>query len=292
MPAALADSLGYFKEEGMAVTFEMLATSAKAAEALIAGSTDVITGIYEQTLQLAAEGRSLRSFVLVSGDVRALVALPRSGIRSLRDLKGRTLGVPGPGGANHLFANYVLTRHGMHPVDINVAAIGLGQSSVAAMERGIVDAGSIGGNDLFYLKIKHPGLNILADTSTPEGSMAVYGSKQFPTCVLLARSEWLEQHPDKARKIARAMKRALQWLQAHSPEQIRERVPEAYRMSDRDVEVESLRLMKTIWSKDGVMPLDGPETVRRVMAVTNEKIRDGKIDLSKTYTNQFVKEAR
>lgn len=291
MPAALADSLGYYKDEGVAVTIDMVATTSKAAEALLAGSADVITGTYEQTLQLAAEGRSLRSFVSVGGDGRAMVALPnRSGIRSVKDLKGRTLGVPGPGSANHLFANYILIQNGLRLEDVSIAGVGTGRSAIAALERGKVDAGSVITSDLVYLKVKHPGLIVLADASTIEGAKAVYGSENYPTPALLARSEWLDTHPELARRIARAMKRTLGWLQEHSPEQIRDQMPEAYRISDREIDIEAMRRIKPIWSKDGVMPPDGPETVLGVMAVTNEKIRNGNIDLSKTYTNEFVKD--
>jgi hypothetical protein len=37
-----------------------------------------------------------------------------------------------------------------------------------------------------------------------------------------------------------------------------------------------------------VMPADGLETARRVLAASNDKVRTGTLDLSRFYTNEFV----
>lgn len=292
MPLALAQALGFYEQEAVKVAIEMIPSPAKVVEALVANSTDVGGTMYEFALQLTADGRAMRSFaVIVIRDARGIVALPhRKEVRSLGDLKRRNLGVSGLGSSSHIFANRILLQHGMRLDDVSVAGIGMGRSLIAAFERGIVDAAAVSGGDLFHLKFRYPELTILADSSTPEGSRAFYGSELFPAVALIARSQWLEQHPDQARKIARALKRTLQWLQEHTAEEIHERTPEAYRTNDRDAEIESIRNMKQIWSKDGVMPVGGPEAVLRALAVTQEKIRNAKIDLSKTYTNEFVEE--
>ena len=43
-----------------------------------------------------------------------------------------------------------------------------------------------------------------------------------------------------------------------------------------------------MFSPDGVMAADGAETVRTLLAGSMEKVRTAKIDVSKTYTNEFV----
>lgn len=45
------------------------------------------------------------------------------------------------------------------------------------------------------------------------------------------------------------------------------------------------------WSRTR-MPPDAPAGVLRYVAVTNEKVRNAKIALATTYTNEFVDEAR
>lgn len=63
LPAYMADALGYYKQEGVTVKVEEVAGGSKAMQALLGGSADVAVGAYEQTIQIAAEGRRVQSFV-------------------------------------------------------------------------------------------------------------------------------------------------------------------------------------------------------------------------------------
>jgi NitT/TauT family transport system substrate-binding protein len=46
-----------------------------------------------------------------------------------------------------------------------------------------------------------------------------------------------------------------------------------------------------MFTKDGVMPQGGPETVLKVLQAFDEAVIGKKIDLSKTYTTKYVKAA-
>jgi NitT/TauT family transport system substrate-binding protein len=46
-----------------------------------------------------------------------------------------------------------------------------------------------------------------------------------------------------------------------------------------------------MFTKDGVMPTNGPETVEKVLKAFNPTIKNAKVDLDKTYTTEFVKNA-
>src|SRR5215213_9716833 len=63
LPATLAEQLGYYKAEGLEVVAQDFAGGSKALEALLGGSADVVSGFYDHTIQLAAEGRELQAFV-------------------------------------------------------------------------------------------------------------------------------------------------------------------------------------------------------------------------------------
>ncbi len=292
MLPALSHELGMLKEEAVDVTIESVPSTAKATEALLSGGADIITTTTEQLLQVVAEGRDLRSFVLTTARPFSAVAVApgRTGIHSIRDLKGRTVGVTGLGSANHQFLNHVLALNGLKPADVSTAGIGTGLTAMAAVERGVVDAAVVSTGEYFRLKARLPGLVFLADVTTPEGAKNIYGSELYPMAILAARSEWLDRNPDAARRVARAVQRLLDWLQSHSTEEIHNRLPASYRTDDRNGDIASLEAMKSIWSKNGVMPADGLENVRKVSSLTQEKIRNAQIDLSKTYTNDFVSE--
>lgn len=46
-----------------------------------------------------------------------------------------------------------------------------------------------------------------------------------------------------------------------------------------------------MFTEDGVMPENGPETVEKVLKAFNPNIKNADVDLSKTYTTEFVKKA-
>jgi NitT/TauT family transport system substrate-binding protein len=56
------------------------------------------------------------------------------------------------------------------------------------------------------------------------------------------------------------------------------------------VDIDAFRMMKAVLIPDGRMPPNGPENVRKILAVSIPKVRD--VDLSKTWTNDFVDEVQ
>lgn len=292
MAAVLTGTLGFFEQEGIPVVVTTLANTSRAMEALVSGSADVGTVSYPQIMQMAADGRDIRSFVLLAERFAAAIAVApgHPQIRTIRDLKGRTVGVSGLGSVTHQFLNHVLTLNGLKPEDVSTAGVGVGRSAIAAFERGMVDAAVLSSGEHFRMKAKFPALVVLADAATREGSMAIFGSEFYPSAVLAARGEWLQAHPDQARRLARALKRTLVWLQAHSAEEIRERMPAEFRSDDVKGDIESLRMIKALNSSTGIMPHSGAEAVLKSLSGTQDQIRKATIDLSKTYTNEFVLE--
>jgi NitT/TauT family transport system substrate-binding protein len=203
-------------------------------------------------------------------------------------LKGAVVGVAAPGSSGHLLLNYLLVSRGLAPSDASVYSIGTGATSIAAMEHGTVDAGMIGDLVLEPLLRENPDLVILADTRSEAGLRQTFGVSTYPGSVLYTSAEWLEGHRDTAGKLARAMQGALRWAMEHSAEQTMEKLQRVYPVEDRSVLLAALRSTIAILSPDGVMTPEGPEAVKKVLAVSLEKVRNGNIDTATTYTNEFV----
>jgi NitT/TauT family transport system substrate-binding protein len=295
MPVTLASTLGYYKAEGLDVTLENLSSGTKTLQALIGGSVDVADFFYEHNVQIAAEGQHLRSFfVMARLDSRVLIVAPSAKARIYRpeDLRGGLIGVPSPGSAGHLFVKYYLAVHGMQPSDYRVVGIGNGAAAFAAIESGRIDAGEVSGGDHIRFLRRNPGTRFLMDTSTPEGMRESFGADTFPTGVLAARQDWLDRNPDTARRLARALQRTLQWIATHTPEEIRERLPDSFRSQDAAVDLEIIRWSLPAFTSDGAMPASGPNTVKRFLDATIDKVRDSKFDLAATWTNGFLPEAK
>ncbi len=286
LPATLAQELGFYKDADLNVTLLDFPGGAKALEALMGGSTDVVCGFYDHTIQMAAQGKDLRAFVAMLRYPGLVLASPSVG--RIEDLKGKTVGVSAPGSSTHMFLNYLLVTHGMKADDVSNASIGMSATAVAAVTHSKVDAAIMTDPALAIVRKQMPGLHILADTRTAEGVRSVFGVESYPSAVLYSKAEWVDKNRDAARLLAGAITRTLAWMRAHTPEEIREKMPASFRTEDVQTDVEVLRTAQAMLSVDGKFTAEAVEAVLKVMSTSLPAVRDAKIDLGKTYTNELI----
>jgi len=284
--ATLADTLGFYKEEGLTVTIQDFPGGAKSLEALLGGSTDVVCGFYDHAIQMAAQGKSLRAFVSVLRYPGLVAVSPR--VARVEDLKGKIVGVSAAGSSTQMFLNYLLARHGMKADDVSVASIGMSATAVAAITHAKVDAAIMTDPALEIVRQQMPALKILADTRTAEGVREVFGVDQYPSVVFYSTPAWIDAHREETRKTAQAALRAMEWLRSHTPEEIRARMPAQFRTGNDAADLEGVRSLQAMLSADGKMSLDGAEAVRKVLAVSLPSLREANLGLAGTFTNEFV----
>lgn len=254
-------------------------------EAVVGGSADVGGGVYEQTIQMAAEGREVVSFVsLLRSPNFALVS---TRVKTIPELRGKSVGVSSVGSPSQFYLNYMVTGAGLRADEVSTVSTGMGATSLAAVEHGQVDAAVLFGSAITALQSRNPDVAILADTRTAEGLKKIFGVEDYPASCLLARGEWLRSNPDAAKKMTRAVLKALAWIHNHSAEEIFAQVPAEFRTGDRAAEIEAIRVAKPMYSIDGKISPESAEAVRRVLAGSLPKVRDAKIDLALTYSNPF-----
>jgi len=292
MPLILAQSLGYFDEEGLAVHIENIQSNTRAVHALIGGSADVSTGSFTQVLSLAAEGRDVKAFATTMVQSQAvLVASPgwARKITTIGELRGAPVGVGGLGGPSNMALNWILSQNGVPPSDVTLVNVGTLATAVAAVERGKVAAAIL--NDVEYVMLRKQGVDpvLLADTRGRENTKRYFGVEEYPIVVLISTGPWLRKNPDTARRLARAMKRSLQWMHSQSPASVVDNFPTQYR-GDREIDIEVTSALLPMYSDTGTMSREGAEAIRRVAAVSAPALRSSSFDLSKTYTNEFVGE--
>lgn len=291
LPTTLAGELGFYREEGLNVELHDFAGGSKALESLMGGSADVVSGFYDHTIQMAAEGRPLTAFVsMLRFPGLILVTSPQNGsvLTRIEDLKGRVLGVTSVGASSHMLLTYLLKRHGIAPEAVSVTPIGTAATAIAAMEHGKVDAGIMTDPAFTVATRRNPGIRVLADLRHAEGVNEAFGTTAYPASVLYAQTGWLRDHVDNARRLAHAIQKTLTWMHSHTPEEIASKTP-AFGGEDQTLYVEALRNSMPMYSLDGVMPPDGAEAVHKLLMQSLDKVRTAKIDLSSTYTNEFVR---
>jgi NitT/TauT family transport system substrate-binding protein len=272
-PSYFASWLGFYKEEGVEVEISQVAGASKILEAVVGGSADVGGGVYEQTLQMAAEGKSIVCFIsLLKSPNFAILAVP--GIKTFGDLRGKTVGVSSVGSPSQFYLIYLLKGAGVSPAEVSTATVGMGAT---ALERGQVDAAVLFGSAIMAYLARKPEAVVLADTRTPEGLRAAFQVDDYPASCLLARREWLEANRDSAARMARAVRRSLAWIREHSAEEVLARVPSP---GDPASELAAIRLAQPMYSVDGRINKEKAEAVRSIIG-----LKSSRVDVLSTFLN-------
>ena len=132
-PSYFASWLGFYKEEGVEVEISQVAGASKILEAVVGGSADVGGGVYEQTIQMAAQGKSIVAFVsLLKSPNFAVIGGP--GVHKLADLRGKMVGVSSVGSPSQFYLNHLLKNVGVNPSEVSTASVGMGATAMAALE--------------------------------------------------------------------------------------------------------------------------------------------------------------
>lgn len=292
LPLTIAESLGYFKSEGLDVTINDFAGGAQSLRALVGGSVDVVSGAFEHTVNMQAKGQKLRAFVLMGRAPQIVLgvspkALPN--FKTVADLKGKKIGVTAPGSSTNVMANFVLAKAGIKPAEVSFIGVGASSGAVAAMRSGQIDA--ISNLDPVITLLQRSGdLKIVSDTRVVSEADKVFGGP-MPAACLYAKAEFVEKNPATAQALANAIVRADKWIQAAGPGDIIKAVPESYLLGDRAVYIDAFLAAKGALSPDGMFPEKGPDTAYRALASIDAEIASAKLDLPAVYTNDFAKKA-
>ncbi|MCU1381907.1 MAG: hypothetical protein JWL71_604 [Acidobacteria bacterium] len=291
LPTTLAQELGFYREEGIDAELQDFAGGAKALQAAVGGSADVVSGFYDHTIQMAADGREYIAFVtMLRFPGLVLVTSPQGAgtLTTIASLKGHVAGVTTAGSSSQMLLTYILQRHGLAPDAVSVTAIGSAATAVAALEHGKVDVGMVADPAFTLVQRRNPGVRVLADLRTADGVAGALGTRAYPASVLYASGDWIRAHRDTTERLARAITRTLAWMQSHTPQEIAAKTPKTFRGEDDALYVDALKASMPMFSPDGLMPADGAEVVRTLLAGSMEKVRRASVDVSKTYTNEFI----
>ncbi|SAK89599.1 transport protein [Caballeronia pedi] len=292
LPLTIAERRNYFKDEGLEVEIADFAGGAKALQAAVGGSADVVSGAFEHTLLLQAKSQYFREFVLQGRAPQIVLAVSKKTMpnyKSVADLKGKKIGVTAPGSSTSIMASFVLAQAGLKASDVSFIGVGAGAGAIAALQSGQIDA--IANLDPVMTKLDRAGdIRIVSDTRTLADTVKVFGGN-MPAGCLYASQSFITKNPSTTQALTNAMVRALKWLQTASGKDLISTVPEGYLLGDRALYLDSWQHVKEALSPDGLMPADGPTTSLKTLQAFDETVKGKPIDLSKTWTNDFVKKA-
>ena len=288
LPAKLTEQLGYFKDEGLDVELLSQPAGVDAENELLAGAVQAVVGFYDHTIDLQTKGKEVKAIVVfgqVPGEVEMVSTKAADTLKSMADVKGKTLGVTGLGSSTSFLTQYLAQQHGVPSTQYTMLPVGADASFIAAIKQSRIDAGMTTEPTVSAL-LKSGDAKVLVDMRSLEGTKAALGGT-YPASSLYVQSAWADAHKADAAKLAHAFVRTMQFIHTHSADEIAAKMPADYQ-KDKALYVGALKASLPMYTADGKMPADGPDTVLKVLSAFNPSVKGKHIDLSKTYTNEFV----
>jgi len=294
LPTVLAKQLGEYDRAGLTIELVDLKGGSDALKAVLGGSAEVVSGYFDHCVNLAAKKQELQSFVVYDrypGLVLAVSPAHTSEIQSIADLAGKKVGVSAPGSSTDFFLKYLLKKNGVDPTAAAVIGVGLGATAVAAMEQGQIDAAVMLDPSVTVLQGSHPDLRILSDTRTQKDTLAVFGG-EYPGGALYATASWVAAHPKEVQALTQAILNTLAWIHAHTPEDVLAKMPAELVGKNKELYLAALKNTIPMYSETGLMDPKGADAVLAVFSESSPEVAKAHIDVSKTWTNQYVDQAR
>ena len=231
----VANATGMFKDEGIDVEFYeynnggdmMSAMASGELDAGYVGITPVIYSISKDVPVKIVAGAQNEGSGLLSHS---------SSVKSITDLKGKTVATPGEASIQSVLLKYDLKKHGLNTSDIESPTMKVSSMNDALKTDGI-DA----------MLTYEPYVTISKDINNQtlvESSADIL--PDHPCCVVIMNEKFLSKESDKAKKILDIHKRATEKIEAN-PEGVIQYLP-PHIVPDSEIEKESLKHIK--WVSD------------------------------------------
>ncbi len=231
-PLYVAINKGFFKEEGLDIDLQTTAGGDKTMTALLSNGIDVALVGSETTIYVYSQGAKdpvINFAQLTQTDGTFLVSRTKLDSFNWSDLAGSTFLGQRKGGMPQMVGEYVLKKHGIDPfADLNLI-----QNIEFA---NIANAFASGTGD--FVQLFEPTASIFEK----EGKgyiVASFGAEsgKVPYTTFMAKDSFLKKNPEAAEKFTRAIYKAQQWVDTHSPEEIAKEVAKFFPDTPEDIMV-------------------------------------------------------
>jgi NitT/TauT family transport system substrate-binding protein len=164
-PLHLAAELGYLREQGLTVEFVTIDEKAMQMAGLLAGRVDAVVTAIDAVIPYVRPTTCFRYVLALDESYGGDGLIAKNGIKSLRDLRGRTLAF-NEGSISHFWLSTVLQREGMTTEDVHAVNM-TPDDAAAAFMAGRVDAAVTWEPHLAAAKRSANGHVLLTSEATP-----------------------------------------------------------------------------------------------------------------------------
>jgi NitT/TauT family transport system substrate-binding protein len=130
----------------------------------------------------------------------------------------------------------------------------------------------------------------IVDTRRLKDTQDIFGGN-MPAGSLYLPQAYIDANPRTVQALANAIVRADKWIMKAGPAGVTKAVPASYLQGKPEIYTKAVEKCFEAISPDGMIPEDGPPTALKALAAYNVDIRNAKIDLAKTWTNDFTRRA-
>ena len=228
-PLYIAQENGFFADENLEVE-QVTVDAAHVAEAVGSDQVDVGMGLIGKMLQPLENGLPIKFTTGVHTGCIKLLVPADSGIKTVTDLKGKNIGVPGLADAGT-----VVTKRSLHAAGIDASESSsevtftvFSRNDLAqALQNKAVDAIVLGDPQASITQEQY-GLTALIDTATDPDYKDEY------CCAAFVTNKLAEENPKAAAAFTRALQKASQWVQENPDEAAKIIVDKKYVSGDAD----------------------------------------------------------
>jgi NitT/TauT family transport system substrate-binding protein len=237
LPAEVARQRGFMREQNLDIKF-LLTRSEVDRAALASGNVDYTLRAGSSFVSAA---RGLPVKIVFLGTMRPFWGLVvRPEIKSVTELKGKSLGVPGLLGSQQISAKFILKHYGMDPdKDVIYRVVDTG-TRIAAMQSGSIDSSMMDYGEAF--RAKKAGLKFLVNAAELHGLLA--GG-------VAVNIKKLKEQPDQVLRMLKAMSRALKYIQ-ENPEGTQQVMMNWLKL-DREMAADIYQMAKNNYTKNGMV---------------------------------------
>ncbi len=278
-PFYVADAKGFFREEGLEVTFDY---SFETDGVALTGSGEIPFTLAsgEQVLLARAQGLPV---VYVAAWYQqypvAVAARADAGITTPADLKGRTIGLPGLFGATYVGLRALLAQAGLSEADVALEAIGFNQVEAFASGQQEVVVGYLN-NEPVQLAAR--GYDLTVFPVAEYVSLASNG--------LVTSEQTIAEDPALVGRMVRAMLRGLKYTLTYPDEayDIAKDYVETLAQADEGVQRQVLRVSMDAWRADPLGRIDPQAWEHMQQVLLDMGMLSGPLDLAQAYDASFL----
>jgi ABC-type nitrate/sulfonate/bicarbonate transport system substrate-binding protein len=237
LPAEIARQRGFMREQNL--DLKLLLTRSEVDRAALASGNVDYTLRAGSSFVSAARGLPIK--IVLLGTMRPFWGLVvRPGVKSVSELKGKSMGVPGLLGSQQISAKFILKHYGLDPDrDVIYRVVDTG-TRIAAMQAGTIDSSMMDYGEAF--RAKKAGLKFLVNAADLHGLIAGGLAVNFKK---------LKEQPDQLRRMLKAMTQALRYIQ-ENPEGTQQ-IMMSWLKLDREMAADIYQMAKNNYTKNGMV---------------------------------------